>query len=144
MSLALKEAQKAFSKDEVPVGAVLVDEKTGKIVAKAHNKTEHGFDPTAHAEILAIRKASQKLKQKRLWNCALYVTLEPCAMCATAISMARISKVVIGTTDAKNGGIVNGVHFFENPTCHFKPEVEIGPLEKECSQILKDFFKLKR
>lgn len=144
MSIALKEAQKAFQKDEVPVGAVLVDLKTEKVISKAHNKTEHGFDPTAHAEIEVLRKACQKLKQKRLWDLALYVTLEPCAMCAAAISMARISKLIIGATDEKNGAVLNGVRYFSNPTCHFQPEVEFGILEQESSKLLKEFFKLKR
>ena len=144
MLLALKEAQKAFLSDEVPVGALIIDEKTGTILSKAHNKTEHGFDPTAHAEILCIRKACQKIKQKRLWDCTLVVTLEPCTMCAAAISMARISKVIIGALDEKNGAVLSGVKFFESATCHFKPEIETGVLEQECAQILKDFFKSKR
>ena len=143
MAIAYKEAQKAFLSDEVPVGAVIVDQ-AGKILSKAHNKTEHGFDPTAHAEILCIRKACQKLKQKRLWDCTLVVTLEPCAMCAAAISMARISKIIIGAKDEKNGAVLSGVKFFESATCHFKPQVETGICEPECAQILKDFFKSKR
>jgi len=144
MALALKEAKKAFDKDEVPVGAVLVDNLTGKIIAKAFNKTEHGLDPTAHAEILTIRKAAQKCNQKRLWHTTLYVTLEPCAMCAAAISFARIEKLVIGATDEKGGAVINGVRFFESKTCHHKPEVIIGVLSTESSELLKTFFKNKR
>lgn len=144
MKIALKEAQKAFLKDEVPVGAVIVDLKTGKIVAKAHNQTEHGFDPTKHAEIEAIRKACKKLGAKRLWNCAMYVSLEPCAMCAAAISFARIEKLVIGATDEKGGAVLNGVRFFESQTCHFKPEITYGVMADVSSKMLKDFFCAKR
>ncbi len=144
MALALKEAEKAFLKDEVPVGAVLVDNATGKVIAKAHNKTEHGFDPTAHAEINLIKKASKKLSSKRLWNTTLYVSLEPCTMCAAAISFARIEKLVIAASDEKGGAILNGVKFFESKTCHFKPEVISGVLAEESSALLKNFFKNKR
>ena len=144
MALALKEAQKAAIADEVPVGAVLVDNKTGKIVAKAHNKTEHGLDPTAHAEISVIRKAAKKLKTKRLWGTTLFVTLEPCAMCAAAISFARIENLVIGATDEKGGAVQSGVRFFESKTCHFKPQIISGVLEKKSAELLKDFFKNKR
>lgn len=144
MALALKEAQKAAIADEVPVGAVLVDSKTGKILAKAHNKTEHGLDPTAHAEISVIRKAAHKLKTKRLWGTTLFVTLEPCAMCAAAISFARIEKLVIGAIDEKGGAVLSGVRFFESKTCHFKPQIEFDFLSKESSQLLKKFFKNKR
>ncbi|MBQ7659477.1 MAG: nucleoside deaminase [Alphaproteobacteria bacterium] len=144
MLLALKEAQKAAIADEVPVGAVLVDSQTGKIIAKAHNKTEHGLDPTAHAEISVIRKASKKLKTKRLWGTTLFVTLEPCAMCAAAISFARIENLVIGATDEKSGAVLNGVRFFESKTCHFKPQIISGVLEKKSAELLKDFFKNKR
>ena len=118
MEIALKEAQKAFLQDEVPVGAVIVD-ADGNIIAKAYNKTEYGFDPTAHAEINAIRKACKKLKTKRLWNCCMYVTLEPCTMCAAAISFARIEKLFIGAYDEKGGAVANGVRFFESSACHF-------------------------
>lgn len=143
MEIALKEAQKAFLQDEVPVGAVIVD-ADGNIVAKAHNKTEYGFDPTAHAEINAIRKACKKLKTKRLWNCCMYVTLEPCSMCAAAISFARIEKLFIGTLDEKGGAVMNGVRFFESNTCHFKPQIELGFLPQESSDLLKKFFQNKR
>lgn len=144
MAVALKQAQKAFLKDEVPVGAVIVDLQTNKIIAKAYNQTEHGLDPTKHAEMSAIQKACQKQHSKRLWNCAMFVTLEPCAMCAAAISFARIEKLFIGALDTKGGAIFNGVHFFENETCHFKPEVESGIMAQEASELLKTFFIHKR
>ena len=144
MQIALKQAQKAFENDEVPVGAVLVEPESGKIVAKAGNKSEHGASALAHAEILAMEKACKKLKQNRLWNLDLYVTLEPCAMCAAAISMMRIRKVCFGATDEKGGAVVSGVRFFESKTCHHKPEVESGILQDECSKILKKFFYNKR
>ncbi len=144
MKIALKEAQKAFEIDEVPIGAVIVDPTTQKIIAKAHNKTEFGQDITAHAEILALRKACRKLKAKRLWNLDLYVTLEPCAMCAAAISFARIRRIIYGACDEKGGAIDSGVKFFQSKTCHHKPEVVSGILKDESSQLLKDFFKNKR
>lgn len=144
MALALKEAKKAFDKDEVPVGAVLVDDQTGKVIAKAFNQTEHGGDPTAHAEIEVIRKACRKLQSKRLWHTTLYVTLEPCAMCAAAISFARIERLVIGAKDEKGGAVLSGVKFFESKTCHFKPDITAGVLEKESAELLKTFFKTKR
>ena len=144
MALALKEAQKALQADETPVGAVLVDALSGKIVAKAHNQTEYGQDVTAHAEILVLRRGLKKLSQKRLWDCDLYVTLEPCAMCAAAISFARIRRVVFGAFDAKGGAVESHIRFFESPACHFRPNVKSGVNALECGQILKDFFKTKR
>jgi len=144
MALALKEAKKAFDKDEVPVGAVLVDDQTGKVIAKAFNQTEHGGDPTAHAEIEVIRKACRKLRSKRLWHTTLYVTLEPCAMCAAAISYARIENLVFGAPDEKGGAVLNGVRFFESPTCHHKPKIEADVLACESADLLKNFFKKKR
>lgn len=144
MRLALNEAKKAFACDEVPIGAVIVDPVTGKIIAKAHNKTEFGTDPTAHAEILAIRKAARKLKSKRLWGLDLYVTLEPCTMCAAAISFARFRKICYGAADIKGGAIAGGVCFYDAPTCHHRPETISGVLDLECGQILKDFFAQKR
>ena len=144
MAIALKEAKKAFDKDEVPVGVVLVDNLTGKIVARAHNKTEYGLDPTAHAEIQAIQKAAKKLQSKRLWHLDMYVTLEPCTMCAAAISFARIENLFIGATDEKGGAVLSGVKFFESPTCHHKPNVITGILAGESSDLLKTFFKNKR
>ncbi len=144
MQIALKQAKKAYTQDEVPIGAVIVDPDTGKIVAKAYNKTEHGNNPTAHAEITAINKACKKLSSKRLWNLDLYVTLEPCTMCAAAISFARIRRLIFGAVDAKGGAVVSGVQFFNQPTCHHKPQVTYGILEEQSSIILKDFFKQKR
>lgn len=144
MKIALQQAQKAYLQDEVPIGAVIVNPDTGKIIAKAYNKTEHGNNPTAHAEITAINKACKKLNSKRLWNLDLYVTLEPCTMCAAAISFARIRRLIFGAIDTKGGAVVSGVQFFNQPTCHHKPEVVFGVLEKEASTILKDFFKQKR
>lgn len=144
MEIALKEAQKAFEIDEVPIGAIIVNPINGEIVAKAHNKTEFGQDVTAHAEILAIRKACRKLKTKRLWDMDLYVTLEPCTMCAAAISFARIKRVIYSACDEKGGAIDNGVKFFQSKTCHHKPEVISGLLQETSSQLLKSFFKNKR
>ena len=144
MQIALKEAQKAFENDEVPVGAIIVEPKSGKVIAKAGNKSEHGCCATAHAEILAMEKACKKLKQNRLWDLEMYVTLEPCTMCAAAISMMRIKKVYFATPDPKGGAIINGVHFFDSPTCHHRPKIEYGILQTECSDILKKFFKNKR
>lgn len=144
MKIALQQAQKAYLQDEVPIGAVIVNPDTGKVIAKAYNKTEHGNNPTAHAEITAINKACKKLNSKRLWNLDLYVTLEPCTMCAAAISFARIRRLIFGAIDKKGGAVVSGVQFFNQPTCHHKPEVVFGVLEEEASTILKDFFKQKR
>lgn len=144
MLAALKEAAKASARDEVPVGAVIVDAATGKIVAKARNQSEHGNDPTAHAEIIAIRKACKKLQSKRLWNCDMYVTLEPCTMCAAAISFARIRRLIFGANDAKGGAVINGVKFFEQSTCHHKPKITAGVAAAESSLMLKAFFAAKR
>ena len=144
MLAALKEAAKASARDEVPVGAVIVDAATGKIVAKARNQSEHSNDPTAHAEIIAIRKACKKLQSKRLWNCDMYVTLEPCTMCAAAISFARIRRLIFGANDAKGGAVINGVKFFEQSTCHHKPKITAGVAAAESSLMLKAFFAAKR
>lgn len=144
MLVALKEAQKAFKKDEVPVGAVVVDPQSGQIVAKAHNLSEYGSDPSAHAEMLVIRKACRKLKAKRLWGLDLYVTLEPCTMCAAALSFARLRRIVFGAADEKGGAVVNGVCFYGSKTCHHRPEVVEGVKKEECARLLKDFFMYKR
>lgn len=144
MKIALNEAKKAFAKDEVPVGAVIVNPQTGEIIAKAHNQSEHQKDALAHAEIEAMRKACKKLNQNRLRDLVLYVSLEPCTMCAAAISLMRISKVYFGAEDSKGGAVVNGVCFYQAPTCHHRPEYVGKIMESECSQILKDFFKQKR
>lgn len=144
MKLALKEAEKAFKKDEVPVGAVVVNPQTGEVVARAHNLSEHGKDALAHAEIEVMRKACKKLNQKRLWGLDLYVTLEPCTMCAAAASMMRIEKIYFGAKDAKGGAVESGVKFYEQPTCHHRPEIVDGILAEEASNLLKIFFKQKR
>lgn len=139
MKQALKEAQKAYDKLEIPVGAVIV--KDGKIIAKAHNQKETKFDTTKHAEILAIQKASKKLKSWRLIDCEMYVTLEPCSMCAGAIINSRIKKVYIGTMDEKTGAVGSVFNLFEDYTFNHKPEFETGILQQECEEILKRFFK---
>ena len=138
MKEALKEAQKAYDKLEVPVGAVIV--KDGKIIAKAHNQKETKFDTTKHAEILAIQKASKKLNSWRLLDCDMYVTLEPCTMCAGAIINSRIRKVYIGTDDEKTGACGSVLNLFEYKFNH-KVEVEKGILKQECKEILQRFFK---
>ena len=144
MYIALKLAEKAQNQDEVPVGCLIVDPKEEKIIAKTHNKNQHSPDATAHAEIKAIQKACKKLGQNRLWDMDMYVTLEPCTMCAAAISFARIKNLYFGAFDPKGGAVINGVKFYEQSTCHHKPQVISGILESECADILKKFFKAKR
>ncbi len=143
MRSAMEEAIAASVRDEVPIGAVIIDDN-GNIIAKASNRTRELNDPSAHAEILAIRKACQKAGAQRIPDYTMYVTLEPCAMCAGAISFARIKRVVIGASDAKGGGIFHGGKFYEQPTCHHRPTVAHGLMADECGQILKDFFRGKR
>lgn len=144
MRLALKEANLAQQKDEVPVGAVIVD-SNGDIIAKAHNESILSKDPTAHAEIVAIRRACERKGAQRIPDCTLYVTLEPCTMCAGAISFARISRLVFGAYDKKGGAVESGVEFFNAKTCHHKPyEITSGILEKECREVLQTFFRLRR
>ncbi len=144
MNIALKLAQKAIEQDEIPVGCLIVDPKTNKIIAATHNLSQHSEDATSHAEILAIREACQKLGQNRLRDMDMYVTLEPCTMCTAAISFARIKNLYFGAFDEKGGAVVNGIKFYEQPTCHHRPNVFGGILEDECSKILKEFFKNKR
>lgn len=144
MRLALEEAKKAGHRDEVPIGAILVHSKTGEVVSANGNRTIEQADPTAHAEILVIRQQCEKLGVQRLPEYDLYVTLEPCTMCAAAISFARIHKLILGAPDEKGGGVMHGAQFFTQPTCHHKPEIVNGILANECGQILKDFFKRKR
>jgi len=139
MQEAIKEAQKAYGKLEVPVGAVIV--KDNKIIAKAHNLKETKFDTTKHAEILAIQKASKKLKSWRLLNCEMYITLEPCAMCAGAIINSRIKKIYIGTMDEKTGAAGSKLNLFKDYTFNHNVEVETNVMQKECEKVLKDFFK---
>ncbi len=142
MDLALEEAQRAGQRDEVPIGAVLVLD--GHIVASAGNRTRELNDVTAHAEILAIRMACEELGRERLSGADLYVTLEPCTMCATAISFARIRRLYYGANDPKGGAVESGVRFFNQPTCHHAPEVYSGMAEVESAQILRGFFQGKR
>ena len=142
MKEALKQAKKAYDKLEVPVGAVIV--KDGKIIARAHNLKETKYDTTKHAEILAIQKASKKLESWRLLDCEMYVTLEPCSMCAGAMINARIKKVYIGASDEKTGAVGSVFNLFEDYTFNHKVEVEKGILQTECENLLKDFFKMLR
>lgn len=139
MRQAIKEAEKAYKKLEVPVGAIIV--KDDKIIARAHNQKETKTDTTKHAEILAIQKASKKLKSWRLIDCEMYVTLEPCSMCAGAMINSRIKKVYIGAKDEKTGAVGSVLNLFNDYTFNHKVEVETGIMEKECQKILKQFFK---
>ncbi|MCJ8151565.1 nucleoside deaminase [Shinella sedimenti] len=138
MEIALVEARAAGKRGEVPVGAVLVMD--GAIVAQAGNRTRADNDVTAHAEVAVIREAARKLGQERLTGADLYVTLEPCTLCAAAISFARIRRLYYGAEDPKGGGVENGVRFFAQPTCHHAPEVYSGISGLEAAEILKDFF----
>ncbi len=144
MNLALEEAYKAFKIGEVPVGAIIVDNKTKEVIARSHNLVESYSNPIFHAEILAINEACKFLGKKYLLSCDIYVTLEPCAMCAAAISYSRIKRLFYGASDSKSGGIENGVRFFTNANCHYKPEIYPGIKEDESSKILTDFFKALR
>lgn len=139
MKEALKEAKKAYNKLEVPVGAVIV--KDGKIIARAHNLKETKFDTTKHAEILAIQKASKKLNSWRLLNCEMYVTLEPCSMCAGALINARVKKVYIGANDEKTGAVGSVFNLLDDYTFNHRVEYEKGVLQDECQGILTKFFK---
>ena len=139
MRQALKEAEKAYKKLEVPVGAIIV--KEGKIIARAHNQKETKTDTTKHAEILAIQKASKKIGAWRLIDCEMYVTLEPCTMCAGAIINSRIKKIYIGAMDEKTGAVGSVLNLFEDYTFNHKVESETGIMQEECEQILKQFFK---
>ncbi|MDL2408345.1 nucleoside deaminase [Rhizobium calliandrae] len=142
MELALAEAKTAKARDEVPIGAVLVLD--GTVIAKAGNCTRELSDVTAHAEITVIRMACEALGQERLAGADLYVTLEPCTMCAAAISFARIRRLYYGAEDPKGGGVDNGVRFYRQPTCHHAPEVYSGMAELDAADILKEFFQQKR
>ena len=144
MQLALEQAKLAAERGEVPVGAVIVDTRTQEVLATAHNLTESEFDPTAHAELLAIRAAAAKLCSTRLSDCDLYVTLEPCAMCAQAIAHARIRRVYFGAYDPKSGGVEHGARIFSQPTCHHRPEVIGGLEENAAANLLRAFFADKR
>ena len=142
MKEALKEAKKAYEKLEVPVGAVIV--KDGKIIARAHNLKETKSDTTKHAEILAIQKASRKLGSWRLLDCEMYVTLEPCSMCAGALINARLNKIYIGAMDEKTGAVGSVLNLLEDYTFNHKVEVEKGIMKEQCESLLKDFFKMLR
>ena len=145
MAHALALAAEAAAMGEVPVGAVIVDLATGEIVAEGHNGPIGAHDPTAHAEIVAIRRAAKKVGNYRLPGLALYVTLEPCAMCAGAISFARLTKVVFAARDEKGGAVVSGGKFFEQPTCHWRPEVEEDEATAaQAGEMLRDFFRARR
>jgi tRNA(adenine34) deaminase len=142
MGEAMAEARAAAERGEVPVGAVVVVD--GIIVARAGNRTRELADPTAHAEILAIRQACSDAGSERIGSADLYVTLEPCAMCAAAISFARIRRLYFGADDPKGGAVVNGPRFFAAPTCHHAPDVYPGIAEREAAAILRDFFRERR
>ena len=144
MKAALEEAQAAANREEVPIGAVLVDSRSGEIVARAGNRTLEHTDPTAHAEILLIRELCAQVGAQRLPEYDLYITLEPCPMCAAAISFARIRRVVFGASDPKSGGITSPMKMYEHAQIHHKPEILAGVMACECSQLLKDFFAKKR
>jgi len=142
MDDALAEARAAQAAGEVPVGCVLV--RDGIILARAGNRTLRNRDPTAHAEMLAIRAGAAALGSERLTNCDLYVTLEPCAMCAAAISFARIRRLYYGAVDPKGGAVESGVRFFASATCHHRPEVYGGMAESEAGELLREFFRARR
>ncbi|HEY8573182.1 tRNA adenosine(34) deaminase TadA [Phenylobacterium sp.] len=144
MRIALEAAQAAAEAGETPVGAVVVDPASGEVIAVGANQPIGAHDPTAHAEIVAMRAAARKLGNYRLTGLTLVVTLEPCAMCAGAISHARIGRVVFGAEDPKGGAVVHGPQFFEQATCHWRPKVEGGVLADESSAMLKSFFKARR
>lgn len=144
MRRALELAQSASENDEVPIGAVIVNPQTGEIIAEAANQGAHGGDVTSHAEILAIRNACAELATPRLWEMEMYVTLEPCTMCAAAISFARIRKLYFGAADEKGGAVINGIKFYDSPTCHHRPQYEGGILADDCASLLRQFFQKKR
>ena len=144
MRIALEAAQAAAAAGETPVGAVVLDPASGEVIAVGANQPIGTHDPTAHAEIVALREAARKLGNYRLTDLTLVVTLEPCAMCAGAISHARIGRLVFGAEDPKGGAVVNGPRFFDQPTCHWRPVVEGGLLAEESSAMLKGFFQARR
>src|SRR5271155_3133869 len=142
MDMALNEARAAGERGEVPVGCVIV--RDGAVIARAGNRTVADSDPTAHAEIVAIRRAATLLGSERLEDCDLYVTLEPCVMCAGAIAFARIRRLYYGAADPKGGAVENGVQFFASPACHHRPEIYGALAEAEASALLKSFFQERR
>ncbi|MDX2259646.1 MAG: nucleoside deaminase [Hyphomicrobiaceae bacterium] len=143
MQRALLEAEAAARRDEVPVGAVVVG-PDGTVLAADGNRTRERSDPTAHAELLVIRAAAAHLSSERLVGCDLYVTLEPCPMCAAAISLARIGRLYYGAVDPKSGGVEHGPRVFAHATCHHRPEVYPGIAETEAARLLRDFFRVRR
>ena len=140
----MAEAEAAGARGEVPVGAVVVDGSTGAVLARAGNGVEAGRDPTAHAEMLAIRAAAAERGTARLVDCDIYVTLEPCAMCAQAIAFARLRRLYFGAADPKGGGVEHGARIFQQPTCHHRPEVIGGIQESRAAQLLRRFFEARR
>jgi tRNA(adenine34) deaminase len=142
MDMALEEARAAQARGEVPVGCVIV--RGSEVIVRAGNRTMADRDPTGHAELLALRAAAATIGSERLSDCDLYVTLEPCTMCAAAMSFARIRRLYYGAADPKGGAVDNGVRFFSAPTCHHRPEVYGGVNESEASVLLKDFFAARR
>jgi tRNA(adenine34) deaminase len=144
MTMALTEAEAAAAAGEVPVGAVLVDGASGEVLARAHNRVEEWGDPTAHAELIALREGARLLGAKRLTGADLYVTLEPCPMCAQAISFARLRRLYFGAYDPKGGGVEHGARIFEQPSCHHRPEIVGGLEERRAAALLRAFFKERR
>ncbi|MEZ5788526.1 MAG: nucleoside deaminase [Xanthobacteraceae bacterium] len=142
MEIAIEEARAAAADGEVPVGCVIVCD--GELIARAGNRTVNAHDPTAHAEMLALRAAAAALESERLTACDVYVTLEPCAMCAAALSFARVRRLYYGAADPKGGAVDHGVRFFASPSCHHRPEVYGGIGEGEASALLKAFFRARR
>jgi tRNA(adenine34) deaminase len=142
MDLALDEARAAAAAGEVPIGCVIV--RDGEVIAQAGNRTLADRDPTAHCEMLAIRRAADVLASERLTECDLYVTLEPCTMCAAAISFARIRRLYYGASDPKGGAVESGVRFYDTPTCHHRPDVYGGIGEADAAALLKGFFRERR
>ncbi len=142
MQMALAEARAAADRGEVPVGAVVV--RAGRVIASAGNRTRELNDPTAHAEMLAVRAACERVGDERLTGCDLHVTLEPCPMCAGAISFARIRRLYFGAADPKGGAVENGVRLYASPTCHHAPEVYGGMAEGEAAALLRNFFRERR
>ena len=144
MRMALEEAQAAAAEGEAPIGAVIVDPTTGEVVARGRNAPIFQHDPTAHAEVRAIRAAAAARGNYRLTGLDLYVTLEPCPMCAGAISHARLGRVFFGAEDAKGGGVLHGARVFDHPQCHWRPQVEGGVLAQESADLLRGFFRARR
>jgi tRNA(Arg) A34 adenosine deaminase TadA len=144
MRIALAAAQAAAARGETPVGAVVIDPATGAILAQSANAPVARHDPTAHAEILALRAAAAAIGNYRLSGLTLVVTLEPCAMCAGAISHARIGRLVFGASDPKGGAVIHGPRFFEQPTCHWRPEIVGGVMADESAELLRVFFRARR